>query len=352
MTRRTLASLLAVGLLLGMFFAASREPVPYVTMSPGPTVDVLGKDGSKPIVRVEGHKTYPTTGQLRLTTVSITNPDAKVSLAQALAAWVDPDIAVLPYAATYPEARSNEQEQAESAAQMVSSQDTAIAAALSELGYDLPTYAEVTGVSPKGPSDGVLKPRDRILRLDGTRIDGTEQVFTALGKVSPGDDVTGEVRRNGKRVSFTVTTTAAPDDKSRPLLGILLGQGYQFPFKVSVGLPEAIGGPSAGLMFALSVYDTLTPGALTQGDVIAGTGTIGEDGSVGPIGGIRQKIVGAEQAGAALFFVPPDNCDSAVLAPVDDDQIRLVRAPTLHSALTSLKTYAQDPSADLPRCPQ
>jgi Lon-like protease len=110
-------------------------------------------------------------------------------------------------------------------------------------------------------------------------------------------------------------------------------------------------GPSAGLMFALAVYDTLTPGALTQGDTIAGTGTIAEDGSVGPIGGIQQKIVAAHDAGASLFFVPPDNCAAALEAPVDEDEIRLVRAPTLDSALTSLKKYTRDPSADLPRCP-
>ncbi len=351
MSRRSVASLLAVGMLLGLFVVAVREPVPYVTVSPGPTVDVLGESGDKPIVQVRGHKTYPTSGQLRLTTVSVTNPDARTTLAEALAGWVRPDVAVLPYTAMYPDAGTAEQEKAESAAQMVGSQDTAVAAALVELGYDLPTYAEVIGITPGGASDGVLEARDRILSLDGRPIDSTDQVFAALADVRPGDTVSGTVRREGKTVPFKVTTTAAPDDKSRALLGILLGEGYQFPFDVRVRLDDTIGGPSAGLMFALSVYDTLTPGALTQGEVVAGTGTIAADGSVGPIGGIRQKIVGAERAGATLFFVPPDNCDSAVLAPVDDDEISLVRAPTLHSALASLRKHTQDPSADLPRCP-
>jgi PDZ domain-containing protein len=104
-------------------------------------------------------------------------------------------------------------------------------------------------------------------------------------------------------------------------------------------------------VFALSVYDTLTPGALTGPNVIAGTGTIAADGSVGPIGGIREKIVAATRAGAEVFLVPPDNCDTAVLAPIDEDEVRLVRADTMHSAVTSLEKYAEDPTAELPRCP-
>jgi PDZ domain-containing protein len=102
----------------------------------------------------------------------------------------------------------------------------------------------------------------------------------------------------------------------------------------------------------MSVYDTLTPGSLTGGRVVAGTGTISPGGQVGEIGGIDQKIAGAAAAGAQLFLVPPANCAAALQAPADAlDELRLVRAPTLHSALTSLSTFADDPSADLPRCP-
>jgi PDZ domain-containing protein len=352
MSRRSRAILLAVGLLVVMVFLAAQAGVPYVTVSPGPTVNVLGEINGKPIVRVKGHKTYPTEGQLRLTTVSVTSPEQKVNLMEAIGAWMRSDKAVLPFKAMYPDSNSAEQERAESAAQMVNSQDTAIATALTELGYHLSTYAEVTGVTPGGPSSGVLKARDQILKLNGKQIEDVEQVFAALQDTKPGEKVSGVVLRNKKQVPFEVTTGKAPDDPNRAILGILVGTGYEFPFEVKVALGENIGGPSAGLMFALSVYDTLTPGALTGGDVIAGTGTISADGSVGPIGGIRQKIVGAKEAGAKLFFVPPDNCDTAVLAPVDPDEIRLVRADTMHSAVQSLEKYAADPSADLPRCPQ
>ena len=118
---------------------------------------------------------------------------------------------------------------------------------------------------------------------------------------------------------------------------------------MSVKIPEKISGPSAGLMFSLAVYDTLTPGSLTDGEVVAGTGEIRPDGSVGPIGGIDQKIAGAARDGAELFLVPPDNCPD--IAGVDSDPMRLVMAKTMHSARVALETWAEDPDADLPLAP-
>jgi PDZ domain-containing protein len=350
MSRRSVASLLAAVLLIVLLIASARITVPYVTISPGPTIDVLGDNGRKPIVQVDGHRTYPTDGQLRLTTVSITNPDAHVTLLDALWAWTQSDRQVLPSAAMYPANSDAEQERAESAAQMVGSQDTAIAVALTELGYELDTHIEVTGISPHGPSDGKLEPRDRIETLDGRPVGDVQDLFDVLDKVSPGDQVTVEVRRGGVLKSFRITTAPSPDDPKRAIMGVLVGTGYDFPFDVTVGIDDSIGGPSAGLIFALSVYDTLTPGALTGGAVVAGTGTISPDGKVGPIGGIREKILGAEDAGAQLFLVPADNCDSAVLAPIDDD-MTLVRVDTMHDAVRALKTWTEDPTADLPRCP-
>ena len=134
-------------------------------------------------------------------------------------------------------------------------------------------------------------------------------------------------------------------------MGVFVGTGFEFPFEVSVAIDDSIGGPSAGLMFALSVYDRLTPGSLTGGAVVAGTGALDRDGRVGPIGGIQQKVAGAADADAELFLVPPDNCEAALEAPDSAlDRLRLVRTPTLRSALRSVQTYADDPSAELPRC--
>lgn len=351
MNRRSAASLIAVGLLAVLVVVGARMSVPYVIVSPGPTINVLGDNGGKPIVQVEGHKTYPTDGQLRLTTVSVTNPETHLTLVDVLWGWMRSDKDVLPVEAMYPKNSSAEQEHAESAAQMVSSQDTAIAVALSELGYTLPTHVEITGITPGGPSDGKLEPRDVITAVDGKDVEDMNGLLGALGEVEPGDQVEIGVRRGGEDKTFQITTAAAEDDKNRAVIGVLVGIGYDFPFDVRVRIDDSIGGPSAGLIFALSVYDTLTPGTLTGGDVIAGTGTISPDGKVGPIGGIREKIIAAAHAGAELFFVPPANCASAQKAPIDDADLQLVRADTMHSAVTSLQKYADDPNADLPRCP-
>ncbi|HET6561947.1 MAG TPA: PDZ domain-containing protein [Marmoricola sp.] len=350
MSRRSAAGLLAVGLLLVLVVVAGMTSVPYVTVSPGPTIDVLGEEGDEPIVDIDGTKTYPTKGQMRLTTVSVTNPENQLNLGEALLAWLGQDVAVLPYKAMYPEPTSNESERAESAAKMVSSQDAATAAALGELGEELPTYAEVLGVTPDGPSVGKLEARDRLLSVAGEPTEDVDDVLAALDSVEPGEKVEVEVRRKGEERTVTITTAPGPDDPEQATLGVLVGTGYEFPFDVRVHIDESIGGPSAGLMFALSIYDTLTPGALNGGEVIAGTGTITAEGDVGPIGGIAQKIAGAEESGASLFFVPPDNCDTVLAADLDEDGMRLVRADTLHSAVEALKKYVEDPSVELPRC--
>jgi PDZ domain-containing protein len=192
--------------------------------------------------------------------------------------------------------------------------------------------------------------RDRIESIGGMRTPDVDAVFDAVGEVEPGEDVVVEVRRKGASRRVTLTAAPYPGDKGRALIGIFPGIGYDFPFEVSVGIDEGIGGPSAGLVFALAVYDALTPGGLTGGTDVAGTGTIDDKGKVGPIGGIQQKILGARRDGATLFLVPPDNCDAALSAPVDDDEITLVPTATLGDAIDVVQSYADNPDAELPRC--
>ncbi|MGZ4436047.1 MAG: YlbL family protein [Nocardioidaceae bacterium] len=350
MSRRTLSSIVVVCVLVGLFLAAMIMPVPYVTMSPGPTVNVLGKTEGKQIVSVQGHQTYPTQGQLRLTTVSVTSPGRSIHLWDAMAAWFDGTRAVYPKAVIYPPQQSVQDAQTQSSVEMVSSQDTAVAAALTELGYKLPLHVEILGVSPHSPADGKLKVRDQVVSVNGTPIKSVQDVaklVRANGTAKPARIV---VRRNGEERTVTVRPAESTSSPKRPRVGVSIGVGYQFPFNVQVRLNEQIGGPSAGLIFALSVYDTLTPGALTGGNEVAGTGTITEAGNVGPIGGIQQKIVAAADAGAKVFLVPPANCSSALGADVGKGRIRLVKAPTLHSAIGSLEAYAKNPSANLPSC--
>jgi len=351
MSRRTLASAVVACLLLVLASVAAFLPVPYVTMSPGPTVDVLAKAGNdKQIITVSGHKTYPTDGDLRLTTVSVTNPAQKVHLVSVLGAWFDGTRAVYPRDVIYPPDKSAEESEQESSVEMVSSQDTSIAAALGELGYEVPLQIEVLAVTKGAPAVGRLRVRDKILEINGVPIRRIAQVTKAVQQTGVGRTATFVVRRGSTNETVKLTAVASKDDPGKAVVGVQIGTGYDFPFDVSVKLDQDIGGPSAGLIFSLGVYDKLTPGSLSGGNDIAGTGTITAAGRVGPIGGIQQKIVAAADAGAKVFLVPADNCESAQHADVKKGEIRLVKAATLHSAVTSLETYAKDPSADLPAC--
>jgi PDZ domain-containing protein len=350
MSRRTLASVVVACLLLALAAVTALLPVPYVTMSPGPTVDVLGKSDDKAIIDVRGHRTYPTKGELRLTTVSVTNPTRETRLVGVLGAWFDDTRAVYPRDVVYPPDESAEQSEQQSSVAMVSSQDTAVAAALSELGYELPLQVEVLAVTKGSPAAGKLRIRDRIQEIDGERITDVAQVTEAVQAAGIGKPATFVVRRGGSTERVDVTAEASADDPKKAVVGVQIGTGYDFPFEVSVRLNQDIGGPSAGLIFSLGVYDRLTPGSLSGGTDIAGTGTIEADGRVGPIGGIQQKIVAAADAGAKVFLVPADNCESAQHADVKKGEIRLVKAATMHSAVQSLKAYAADRSAELPAC--
>lgn len=350
MSRRTLSSVVVVVLLVALVGAAAFLPVPYVTMSPGPTVDVLAKYDGNQVIEVEGHKTFPTEGDMRLTTVSVTSPNVEINLLEAISAWFDGTRAVYPRDVIYPPSQSVDDVRRESSVQMVSSQDTAIAVALHELGYKLPLLTEVLGVTKGSPADGKLEPRDYILEVNGQKIDDVAKVAKAIQQTGVGETATFVVRRNGQRKTVDVTAEASPDDPNRAVVGVEIGTGYDFPFDVKVNIDQDIGGPSAGLIFSLAVYDTLTPGSLIGGNDIAGTGSIDGQGRVGPIGGIQQKIVAAADAGAKLFLVPAANCSAALGADVREGEIELVRTATMHQAVQSLETYAKDKNAALPSC--
>ena len=345
MTQRNLAGLLAVPLLLGLWILAVTVPLPYVTYEPGLTVDVLDDPEGKEIIQVSGAKTYRDEGELRMTTVFVTQPQADVNLFELMGAWFSRDDAVYPYRAVYTPDDTRESNEVEGAIEMVSSQDAAIAVALTELGYDVEEAVEVFAVTDGAPADGRLEKRDVIVAVNGVPTTTTDQVGEAVRSTPQGDDVTLTVVRDGEERDVTVTPG---EREGSPYIGIDMLPGYRFPFEVSVGINPNIGGPSAGLMFSLAIYDTLTPGSLTDGATVAGTGTIDPEGKVGAIGGIQQKIAAARETGAELFMVPPDNCPEALDAPNDDMQ--LVRADTMHDARVAIEAWVDDQGASLPTC--
>jgi Lon-like protease len=349
MTSRATTLTVAAILLVALICVAVLVPVPYVTMKPGQTVDTLGNTPRGPIIEFgSGAETYDTTGQLRMTTVSVTSPDSHVGLGQALGAWFDSDTAIVPRDLVYPPEQSVEEAEEETHLEMTGSQASAQVAGLTEAGYDVQEVVEVLSVTPDGPSAGKLESRDQLLEVDGEPVPTSDAAVEAIRQREPGDPVTLTVERAGVRRTVRVITEASPDDAAIPIVGVDVGTVHDFPFTIKYNVDPAIGGPSAGAMFALAIYDRLTPGELTDGQIIAGTGEIDAEGNVGQIGGIQQKIVAAESAGADVFLVPMGNCAEALDGDVDG--IRLVEMDTMHQAVTSLEAIADDPDADVPDC--
>jgi PDZ domain-containing protein len=345
MSQRTGAGLLALCLLAVLWGTAVFVPLPYVTYRPGPTVDILAETSGEETVQVTGHQAYYDDGELRMTTVYVSTPEERVGLTELLRAYFEPDVAVWPRSAVYAPEETDESNDRESAGAMVSSQDTAVAAALTELGEKVQPVIEVVDVTPGLPAEHKLEVRDVLIRVGDIDITSTQDVVDAVDESPEGEPITFVVRRGKKRVSVDITPRRVGEDYR---VGISPGVGFDFPFRVSVNIPDSIGGPSAGLMMSLAIFDTLTPGSLTDGADIAGTGTITPSGKVGPIGGIQQKIAAARDAGAELFFVPADNCDG--IGGLDPEGMRLVRATTLHRAVETLGDWVADPDATLPTC--
>jgi PDZ domain-containing protein len=355
MSRRLVAFLIALGLAAALIVTAALQPVPWVRFRPGPTINVLGKLGDTQLVEVSGRKTYPDTGALRMVTIIPDGPTDNSSLLSMMFSWANPNDAVLPKEAVYPKHQTSQQAQQESAAEMSSSQDAATAAALTALKIPFSTEVsvQITAVDAKGAAADKLKTGDLLVAVDGKGAK-TQSGFIALVRAAnPGTELPLTVLRDGERKTVEVTTRPNPEKPTESRVGVSLGPlqlKLKIPFKVKFQLSDNIGGPSAGMMFALSLYDLLTPGSLTGGTSIAGTGTIDPDGVVGPIGGIGQKLVGAQNDGARLFLVADENCAEAVRSHYDKNKLRLVRVHTLTDAIDALDTYRKDPNAALPRC--
>ena len=221
--------------------------------------------------------------------------------------WISSDDAVYPVRAVYPPGETDAASRKQGAVEMVSSQDAAVAVALTELGIKYDDTTKVLTVDPKAPAGDVLEPETWSSRSTGSRSTTPSQVEKAVVASGAGKALDVRIERAGAERTVTLT----PEEKDgKPRVRIELLPSYRFPFQVTVGIDDQIGGPSAGLMFSLGIYDTLTPGSMTGG-VVAGTGTIASNGKVGPIGGIQQKIAAARETGAELFLVPSGNCREA-----------------------------------------
>ncbi|WP_232083635.1 PDZ domain-containing protein [Arthrobacter sp. SO5] len=341
------SAMLVSGLLaLGLGITAVSLPVPYVIESPGPTFNTLGNDNGKPVITVSGRESFPAKGNLDLTTVYVDGgPNGPVTVVEAFTAWLDRSKSVFPEELIYPTGVTKEQSQQESAVAMTTSQENAVASALRELDIPFEQKMLVAGVPDGSASSGKLQGNDVLVSINGRPITdlGVVQAELAAGNGAP---VAVVVDRGGSRVEATITPSRT--SAGRFILGVMLQYKFTFPFDVKIAL-DKVGGPSAGMMFALGIIDTVTPGDLTGGKHIAGTGTITPDGAVGPIGGIAQKMRGARSGGATIFLAPDANCDE-VLGHIPDG-LQVVKVGTLDEARKAVEAAASGAdTSGLPAC--
>jgi PDZ domain-containing protein len=313
-------------------------PVPYVALGPGVTYNTLGSVNGTPVISFTGDvpssvKQSDGTGHLNMTTVSVYD---QLPLFEAVGMWVSGNYALVPRAEVYPPNQTVEQVNQQNTQAFQDSQSAAEIAALRYLKY--PNVVYVGTIAAGSPSAGVLRPQDQITAIDGTKIADFASLQAALKNSLPGQVAKVTVLRGAKSVDAKIKLEANATVGKQGFLGIGAVERPKAPFQVSIALAN-IGGPSAGLMFTLGVLDKLTPGGLTNGKYIAGTGTMEVDdtkGTVGPIGGILLKMIAAKDAGASVFLVPAANCAEALTRVPDG--LELAKVATLNDAVKALQT--------------
>jgi PDZ domain-containing protein len=303
--------------------------LPYLAFSSGPVSDAADA------IVASGIDTYPPEGELLMLTVV----SQDVNIFETMIAGIDPSIDLVRKEAYRQPDESDEDYRKRVLQQMDDSQTRAITVALNHLGYEMvPVDVLITDLVPDKPAADILQIGDSINSFNGMEIVRSTDLTGALEGFQPGDTVDLEITREGTRQTFQVELAERDDDTGGAMIGIVVGELTEPPFPVSIQAAN-VGGPSAGMMHALAIIDILTPGELTKGHIVAGTGTIQYDGSVGSIGGIRQKVVGAEAAGAEYILVPQGNHEQALTA--EYESIEIVPVGTLQEAIDFLDGLAE-----------
>lgn len=299
-------------------------PTRWVLRAPGSAENVAG------MIHIEGQKVHPSSGRLYLTTVLVEPATALF----CLYAMLDPDAELVPASAE--EVRLLDPTPGDPlASQMEQSQYLAKVAALRRLGYRIesePQGADVMGVLPEGPAQDLLRAGDVVIRAGSTPVLRDTDLKAVLGALPPGSELPLRVERGDATLDLQVRTG---ERDGHAYLGVAVRTRVSeapLPFRIDIRA-EGIEGASAGLLFALGIYDDLTPKDVTGGRVIAGTGTIDADGKVGEIQGVDMKVRAAERIGAALFLCPRENAAEAAAAA---RTVQVVPVATLDAALEAL----------------
>jgi PDZ domain-containing protein len=342
-------SLLLIGLIGTLVL--SFVPSPFVVQQPGPTYDTLGSVGegedAASLITIDA-ETFETSGALDLLTVSVVGSRATpVGWFTVISAWFDSSRSALPIDSVYPEGTSFEDAEEANRVEMENSKREAVAAALRELDYDVQGTLTIASIIEDYPAEGVVEVGDTVLLVDGEPYTDVTALRGAFAEHGAGEPVTLSLQRGDEVIEVEVTPTLSDGEDPIPVIGVGVQVEYDVPIDVEIEL-DSVGGPSAGMMFALGVIDKLTPGELTGGEHIAGTGTITGEGEVGAIGGVRQKMHGARDAGANWMLVPSGNCTEVV--GNEPSGLTVIPVDTLEDATASLELIANDRADELESC--
>lgn len=316
-------------------------PAHYSLEEAGPTFDVFADrtDGGT-LLAVRGADTYDPSGELRLTTVLVSDAShTNFTMGAVLSAWFSPTRSTYPIIPVYQDAAGATQQQ------WISSQEIAIVAALGELGIEVPATIRLAEIMEESNATGKLEVDDVIVGANGVAVNSLDDLSGVLDAMTPGDPITLDVVRADRDVQVTFDTI--DDGDGSALMGVWIDPTFEMPYDVDVAINN-VGGPSAGLIFTLGIVDLLTPVDELHGANIAGTGTISPDGDVGPIGGIALKMIGARRDGADWFLAPGANCGEVVGAIPSG--LRVVRVDTLGEAYDAIVAIGAGQADDLPTC--
>ena len=319
-------------------------PSGYVIQRPGQVFNVMAEIDGSAVISSKDVQTFESESRFDVTTVSLLgNREANPNWFQILLAWVDPNQDVLPVDQVYPANKTTAEVKAESTAQMEISQQDAIAAALIQLGYEVPRKLYVSSVLADAPAAGMLIAGDFVVSAGGVRIATFEELREQVQKTEGAEIVIG-VLRDSKSLEYTIKPGLKDGNY---FIGAMVGYTYEFPVGIDLQLGN-VGGPSGGLMFSLGIVDTLTQGSLAGKNHISGTGTITPTGEVGPIGGIRLKLIAAKNSGADLFLIPEGNCSEAIASIPEGLNVAVVR--DLEGAIASVESFTAGNPLSAPTC--
>ena len=292
----------------------------------------------EPLVEVQGEKPMRDGGGIYFVAVDV----RKASLIERAFPGIHEGSTLVPQDQLLPPGVNEEARREGELRAMARSQQVAAAVALRRLGYRVETRnvgVLVEALVADSPAVGKLRPNDVIVTVDGEPVQTRSDLLRLVGTHEPGEKVRVEVKRGATRATVTIRTAADPQDADRPVIGVFVEQAasIQLPIEVKIDLGN-VGGPSAGLAFALDVMEELGRD-VDQGLKIAATGEIELDGRVAPVGGVKQKTIAVRRSGIGVFLVPAG--ENAREARRHAGGLRIIAVETFQQALRSLATLSR-----------